>query len=228
MSKEQTSADSVKKPKRGRQKKGVSAVNIHEIVSNLSKNNFAYLEKEEYRYQIHSRNNLKELLNELFNKGYRDYKSPAHVNKAVQALLRTLTEDNVTDDIKEKIEAEINKKKAVEYIAEEADIEKLQKAIDAMGPEFWKRIQTKIRQAKHKAKSPKQQISVDADILYKLAYEKGELTWNEFLSNLEKMHQVMGFLMKDTHSSSLAQLINKLEESGAIGEDFQKRHFFFF
>ncbi|MGB0833256.1 MAG: hypothetical protein ACPGR2_01920 [Psychrobium sp.] len=228
MSKEQTSADSVKKPKRGRQKKGVSADNIHEIVSSLSKNNFAYLEKEEYHYQIHSRNNLKELLNELFNKGYRDYKSPAHVNKAVQALLRTLTEDNLTDDVKEKIEAEINKKKAVEYIAEEADIEKLQKAIDAMGPEFWKRIQTKIRQAKHKAKSPKQQISVDADILYKLAYQKDELTWNEFLSNLEKMHQVMGFLMKDTHSSNLAQLINKLEESGAIEEDFQKRHFFFF
>ncbi|MBO1256658.1 hypothetical protein J3L16_13280 [Alteromonas sp. 5E99-2] len=228
MDNETENSEEVVKKQRGRRKKGVSADNIHEIVDDLS--NGDYLNKDRFRYEMEPREKLLEITEKLALKGYRKNKSPAAVKSRIEQYFEELAKDGITEEKESDIKERIKTWQDAEFKADESDIKLLQEAIDALGPDFWRRYQAKKRQAKHKRNSSKRkrQIPIDSELFDRLSIRKDKNNWDEYLLSMKVDHDILRMIMLETHSSSTRELVTKLEAKGILREGFMNRHWITF
>lgn len=208
----------------GRPRKRVSAENIHKIVNDLTLSDNVYLKKDDYRYDYRAKYHLTKLVNELDKKGYREHQSPARVKRNIEHLFEKLAQDGVSEEQEAQIKKQIKKEQKCEFQAEEADIEKLQSAIDDMGPDFWKRYQANLRQTKHKNKKKKVHLSIDTGLMCSMSDEKDSETWDEYLSKIKNSHAILLRLMNDMGCNEASELVAKLEETKLIEFGFKSRY----
>ncbi|AEF04787.1 hypothetical protein [Alteromonas naphthalenivorans] len=181
----------------GRKPKRISEDNIHEVVFDLCFETYKY--KDEFQYDFDAREHLKEVVNYLNSKGYSVTRSSKWVKEKVDELFEQLAGDGVSEEKGQELIKAIKEAQESEVKAQQEDIDKLQEAIDALGPDFWKRYQASKRQSIHKRQKRKKQISIELKLFEQLTRRKQNKTWDALLIEMKQNHDDLTRLMADAN-----------------------------